>query len=418
MPRAHRRRRRCHDARSRSAASPASRTPSWRVELGAWALGFILWPRLASAASTRPSRPGSRARVRRQVELVGVFVNPPLDEVARAADVVGLTHVQLHGDEGPAFCAEVAQRTGAKVIKARADRPRAPTCSDARALPHRLPPARRRRRRAARRHRAARGTGASPRERRSKIPLILLRRADARQRRRGDRRRAARARVDVASGVEAAPGIKDPAKLEAFLRRRAPAGAAVRPIAMSAPVEHRFGPYGGQYVPETLMPALAELEAAWLAARDDAGFRAELARAAARLRRPPDAAVPRRSGSPRRPGTRSTSSARTSTTRRAQDQQRARPGAARQAHGQDAHHRRDRRRPARRRHRDRVRAARPRVRRLHGHRGHAPPAAQRPAHGAAGRDASSRSTPARARSRRRSRPRSATGSPTSPTRTT
>ena len=44
---------------------------------------------------------------------------------------------------------------------------------------------------------------------------------------------------------------------------------------MSA-VEHRFGPYGGQYVPETLMPALAELEAAWVAARDDPGFRAEL----------------------------------------------------------------------------------------------------------------------------------------------
>ena len=41
-------------------------------------------------------------------------------------------------------------------------------------------------------------------------------------------------------------------------------------------VEHRFGPYGGQYVPETLMPALAELEAAWVAARDDAGFRGEL----------------------------------------------------------------------------------------------------------------------------------------------
>jgi tryptophan synthase beta chain len=41
-------------------------------------------------------------------------------------------------------------------------------------------------------------------------------------------------------------------------------------------VEHRFGPYGGQYVPETLMPALAELEAAWLAAREDAGYRTEL----------------------------------------------------------------------------------------------------------------------------------------------
>jgi tryptophan synthase beta chain len=41
-------------------------------------------------------------------------------------------------------------------------------------------------------------------------------------------------------------------------------------------VEHRFGPYGGQYVPETLMPALAELEDAWLQASADAGFRAEL----------------------------------------------------------------------------------------------------------------------------------------------
>jgi len=44
---------------------------------------------------------------------------------------------------------------------------------------------------------------------------------------------------------------------------------------MSA-VEHRFGPYGGQYVPETLMPALAELETAWIAARDDSQFRSEL----------------------------------------------------------------------------------------------------------------------------------------------
>jgi tryptophan synthase beta chain len=42
-------------------------------------------------------------------------------------------------------------------------------------------------------------------------------------------------------------------------------------------VDHRFGPYGGQYVPETLMPALAELEAAWIAAREDAAFAAELA---------------------------------------------------------------------------------------------------------------------------------------------
>ncbi|HXD53822.1 MAG TPA: tryptophan synthase subunit beta [Solirubrobacteraceae bacterium] len=41
-------------------------------------------------------------------------------------------------------------------------------------------------------------------------------------------------------------------------------------------VEHRFGPYGGQYVPETLMPALAELEQAWTEARADPAYRAEL----------------------------------------------------------------------------------------------------------------------------------------------
>jgi len=43
-----------------------------------------------------------------------------------------------------------------------------------------------------------------------------------------------------------------------------------------AAVERRFGPYGGQFVPETLMPALAELEDAWAAARADEGFAREL----------------------------------------------------------------------------------------------------------------------------------------------
>ena len=43
-------------------------------------------------------------------------------------------------------------------------------------------------------------------------------------------------------------------------------------------VEHRFGAYGGQFVPETLMPALAELEAAWIEARADERFQATLAR--------------------------------------------------------------------------------------------------------------------------------------------
>jgi tryptophan synthase beta chain len=44
---------------------------------------------------------------------------------------------------------------------------------------------------------------------------------------------------------------------------------------MSA-IEHRFGTYGGQYVPETLMPALEELERTWSDLREDRDFRAEL----------------------------------------------------------------------------------------------------------------------------------------------
>jgi tryptophan synthase beta chain len=39
-----------------------------------------------------------------------------------------------------------------------------------------------------------------------------------------------------------------------------------------------FGPYGGIFVPETLMAALEELESAYLAARDDPGFQSELRR--------------------------------------------------------------------------------------------------------------------------------------------
>ena len=40
----------------------------------------------------------------------------------------------------------------------------------------------------------------------------------------------------------------------------------------------RYGEFGGQYLPETLMPAVGELEAAWLEAREDRAFQDELAR--------------------------------------------------------------------------------------------------------------------------------------------
>src|SRR5213082_2502520 len=47
---------------------------------------------------------------------------------------------------------------------------------------------------------------------------------------------------------------------------------------LAKPVKGRFGPYGGQYVPETIMPALEELESGFRAALVDAAFQADLSR--------------------------------------------------------------------------------------------------------------------------------------------
>jgi len=58
------------------------------------------------------------AAFRRKCEVVGVFVNPTLEEVARAVENEGLTMVQLNGAEGVSFCAEAARRTGVKIAKA------------------------------------------------------------------------------------------------------------------------------------------------------------------------------------------------------------------------------------------------------------------------------------------------------------
>ncbi len=87
------------------------------VELGAWAVGMVLWP--GSARACPPDTAAAiGAALQRRAEVAGVFVNAHLDEVVAAADANLLTLVQLHGDEGPSYCAEVARRTGAKVIKA------------------------------------------------------------------------------------------------------------------------------------------------------------------------------------------------------------------------------------------------------------------------------------------------------------
>jgi phosphoribosylanthranilate isomerase len=190
------------------------------ASLGAWAIGFNFWR--GSKRRIEPAVAAGIARaLRRKVEPVGVFVNPALDEVVRHVEGVGLTHVQLHGDEGPSFCTAVAERTGAHVIKAL----RIASGADIRDAEryhtdfHLLD--------------AAAGTayGGSGRtwdweliaQRHSRVPVILSGGLTPENVAAG----IAAVRpwgVDVASGVESEPGIKDPAKVEAFI---AAAGAGV-----------------------------------------------------------------------------------------------------------------------------------------------------------------------------------------------
>jgi phosphoribosylanthranilate isomerase len=87
------------------------------VDAGAWAIGLIFWPRSARRCDLDTAAEITAA-LRRRVEIAGVFVNATLDHVAQTAQALDLSMVQLHGDEGPVYCAEAGRRTGAKVIKA------------------------------------------------------------------------------------------------------------------------------------------------------------------------------------------------------------------------------------------------------------------------------------------------------------
>ena len=193
------------------------------IELGAWALGFILWRK-----SPRACDPGTAAaitaRTRRRVETVGVFVDPTLDEVSQAAEALALSALQLHGDVGPAFCQEAGRRTGCRVIRAfkahsgadvqSADRFRIGV--DFHLFDTQL----------------IGGTGETwdwslALQRRSRLPLILSGGLNAGNVAEGIAATRPFA-VDTASGTEASPGIKDPERLRAFFE-------AARPVEVPAP---------------------------------------------------------------------------------------------------------------------------------------------------------------------------------------
>jgi phosphoribosylanthranilate isomerase len=184
------------------------------ASLGAWAIGMIHHPESPRYVPPETAEEIGAA-LKRRCEIAGVFVNSPLEEVIEAAERENLTLLQFHGEEGPSFCVEARRRTGAKVIKAM----RVTSAADVQAAEafrtdfHLFD---------AYWHGVHGGTGESfdwdlVAKRRSKVPMILAggltpeNVADA----------IALVKpfaVDVVSGVEAEPGRKDPAKVEAFLQ--------------------------------------------------------------------------------------------------------------------------------------------------------------------------------------------------------
>jgi phosphoribosylanthranilate isomerase len=183
------------------------------VANGAWAIGLILWPESKRACDPAEGIRISNA-VRRKVEVAGVFVNQSLDEIAALVDMLALSIVQLHGEEGPAFATEVRRRTGAKVIKAQSVR----LASDVlavqafHAIDYHLLDTYREGQRG--------GTGETfdwrmLSRRSTDVPLIMSGGLNPEN--------VAEAiaatdpfAVDVASGVELSPGVKDAAKMKAF----------------------------------------------------------------------------------------------------------------------------------------------------------------------------------------------------------
>ena len=183
---------------------------------GAWALGMIFVP-----SSPRRCKQGEAARIvgalQRKVELAGVFQNATLDHVVHTTESLHLTMVQLHGDEGPSYADEVHRRTGAKVVKAVRIASKADV---ARLQPFRTD------------FHLLDGAGGKTfewslvREHRSDVPIITAGGLTAENVEDAIRATEPYA-VDVASGIEASPGHKDPEKVAAFAAAAAAAGAQV-----------------------------------------------------------------------------------------------------------------------------------------------------------------------------------------------
>ena len=84
------------------------------IDLGADALGFNFWPRSPRYISPKDAR-DVIAELPPVAAFIGVFVDEESERIIDIASRVGLSGVQLHGDESPEFCRSLGS---VKIIKA------------------------------------------------------------------------------------------------------------------------------------------------------------------------------------------------------------------------------------------------------------------------------------------------------------
>ena len=179
------------------------------TELGAAAIGLIFWPGSARVVDRETARAVTDA-LPPFVTAVGVFVNQSRDELLRVAEDVRLGAVQLHGEEAPGTYASFPLRVIKSVpvrdgfsMRAVADVPASATV-----LLDAHDPVRRG------------GTGRiidwTAAAAAAKTRPVILSGGLTPENVAAAVQVVGPYAVDVASGVESAPGVKDPVKLRAF----------------------------------------------------------------------------------------------------------------------------------------------------------------------------------------------------------
>ncbi|MCL4106594.1 UNVERIFIED_CONTAM: hypothetical protein GTU68_009728 [Idotea baltica] len=234
------------------------------IDAGANAIGLVFYPKSSRAVTVANAAKISTV-VPPFVAIVALFVNETAANIQRVLEAVPVDIIQFHGDEPAEFC-EQFNRPYIKAIRVKPGLNLPELCvSYARARGLLLDTWK---------EGVPGGTGESFDWQLASmnLPLPVIAAGGL-----SDGNVAAAIKmlrpsaVDVSGGVESTPGVKDGDKITRFVAAKAHTNYSSVPDA-----EGRFGIFGGKFVAETLMSALAELEELYTRLSADPAFHEEL----------------------------------------------------------------------------------------------------------------------------------------------